>query len=159
LFSPYVLVSKVLILLFSLIILVVIKQKLLTTNYLVNYFLLLYNIMILYQLILISSFDFIVLLISMEGLSLILYGLGGFLVGNLISLEGILKYFILSSVTGCFTILGVSFLFGVFGSLDFMELQVQLCSNLQYLLSLDIHLLFFLTFLGFFFKLSIFPLH
>jgi len=95
----------------------------------------------------------------MEGVSLILYALGGFLVLNLLSLEGIIKYFILSSLTGCFSIFGLSLLFSLFGSLDFLEMQLHLTSNLQNLFQVNVHFLLLFAFFGLFFKLAFFPFH
>jgi len=95
----------------------------------------------------------------MEGISLILYGLGSFLVINLIALEGIIKYFILSSITGSFTILGLSFIFSLIGSLDFLDFQIHLTSNLQNLELTNMHIVVFIFFFSLFFKLAIFPFH
>lgn len=159
LFTKYVLFSKFIVLFIGLLILLVIKDKLFKAYFICSDFLLLFNTLLFYLLIFISSFDFIILLVSMEGISFILYGLGGFLIINLISLESIIKYFILSSITGCLSILGISLIYAIVGSLDFLEIQAQLNSNLQNLVCINISLILFLTLFGFFFKLAFFPFH
>jgi len=160
LYSKYILFSKIVVLIAGLLTILTIKDKLLKADDLLsNEFLLLFNILLLYLCIFVSSFDFIVVLISMEGISFILYGLGGFLILNLIALESIIKYFILSSISGAFSILGISFVFSLFGSLNFLEIQTQLNSNIESFFIANVHLIIFLTFFGFFFKLAFFPFH
>jgi len=90
--------SKCIILIVGCLILIVLKQKLLETPLIVADFIILFNLLLFFLLILISSFDFITLIIAIEGTSLVLYALGGFFVTNLLALEAIVKYFILSSL-------------------------------------------------------------
>jgi len=123
--------SKCIILIVGCLILIVLKQKLLETPLIVADFIILFNLLLFFLLILISSFDFITLIIAIEGTSLVLYALGGFFVTNLLALEAIVKYFILSSLVGSFSIFGTALIFAIVGSLDFLELQVQASLGLQ----------------------------
>jgi len=159
LFSKYILFSKFIVLFIGFLILLVVKDKIIKADFATNNFLLLFNILLFYLLIFLSSFDLIVLFISLEGVSLILYGLGSILIINLISLEGIIKYFLLSSITGCLTIFGLSLIFCLFGSVDFLELQLQLTSNIQNLTMVSINIIILITFLSLFFKMAFFPFH
>jgi len=115
------------------------------------------NFMLLFIFVILSSFDFMMAYISIEGASLTLYVLGAFLTANLISIESVIKYFLLNSVASSIMLFGISLIFGVVGSLDFLEIQSFLGADNFGFLYNNLYLIFFFSLFGFFFKLSFFP--
>jgi NADH-quinone oxidoreductase subunit N len=106
-----------------------------------------------------SSYDFFGVYLSMEGLSLTLYVLGSMLYQSIVSIEGTIKYFSLGAISSGFLLIGISIIFGLIGSLDFLEVQTFLgnCQILSHFVELRIGFLFIL--IGFLFKISAFPFH
>ena len=78
---------------------------------------------------------------------------------NILSIEATIKYFSLGAIAGGILLLGISIIFGLVGSLDFLEIQIFLGSYqiLFYFLELKIGLL--LLIMGFLFKIAAFPFH
>jgi NADH-quinone oxidoreductase subunit N len=95
--------------------------------------------------------------VAIEGASLTLYVLGSFLVTNLLSLESIIKYFLLNSITSSIMLLGISLIFGIVGSLNFIEIQTYLGTENFLVVNENLYLIFIFSLTGFFFKLSFFP--
>jgi NADH-quinone oxidoreductase subunit N len=153
----YVLLSKFFILIVLLLITLIVKSKILVVPYLINEFIFILNFLILFLFILTSSYDFIVMYLATEGISLILYVMGGLLTSNLISVEGTLKYFLLNSIVSSMMIFGISFIFGVFGSIDFLEIQVTLINIFQEVLGSEVYFIFIFSLFSFFFKMAFFP--
>jgi NADH-quinone oxidoreductase subunit N len=139
---------------------VIILQPKLNKNYvIIPDFVFLLNLLMLFIFFLVSSYDFMFAYMSLEGISLILYILGGFLKENLISIEGIIKYFLLNSLVSSIMLFGISLMFGLFGALDFLEIQYILASNFQNFITNDVFIISLITCFGFFFKLGFFPFH
>jgi len=109
--------------------------------------------------ILLSSYDFFGVYLAIEGLSLTLYVLSALLHQGIISIEAGIKYFSLGAIASGSLLLGISILFGLIGSLDFLEIQNFLGSQnlLNYIFETKISLT--LIFFSFFFKISAFPCH
>jgi len=105
----------------------------------------------------ISSRNFLLLFCSMELQALIGYVLAGFSLNNLKSSEGALKYFILGSLVSCLMLLGLSFIYGFGGSLNYSDILHKFNQSSQPNIGLIVGLLLFLS--GIFFKLSSVPLH
>jgi len=109
-----------------------------------------------------SASDFIVLYLAMELISLCFYVLAASDRNNIKSVEAGIKYFILGSFSSSLFLLGVSFIYCFFGTIDFNILQILL-------LDLDngeISSLLFIAFCSFLlilsailFKLSVAPFH
>lgn len=136
------------------------NNKLLTRFYEVEFFILF--LLALFGLIsLLSSFDWLLVYLSIEIYSLACYCLVAFKKKSIFSTEGGLKYFILGSFSSGLLIFGISFLYGSTGTLNLAELQVF--SNYLFLLPLnyDFFLLtgFFFIFTAFLFKLTCAPFH
>jgi len=114
---------------------------------------------LLFMLLLLSSYDFISTYLTIEGLSLTLYVLAILLNQGIASVEAATKYFSLGAVSSGSLILGISLLFGLTGSSDFLEIQTFLASqtSLQYNYEIAVSILFILF--AFFFKISAFPCH
>lgn len=106
-----------------------------------------------------SSYDFFGVYLTIEGLSLTLYILGSVTYQSIVSIEGVLKYFSLGAISSGILLFGISIIFGVIGSLDFLAVQLFL-SNSQILLHyLEIKFSILFLCIGFFFKISAFPFH
>jgi len=115
---------------------------------------------VLFMFLLTSSYDFFCVYMSIEGLSLTLYVMAAMLHTGVVSIESAIKYFSLGAISSGILLFGVSILFGLVGSLDFLEIYLFLGNSFLYepvLLELKFSLL--CIFFGFFFKLSAFPCH
>lgn len=114
---------------------------------------------VLFLFLLTSSFDFFVTYLAIEGLSLTLYSLAAMLSQSIISIEASIKYFSLGAISSGILLFGISILFGLIGSLDFLEIQLFLggAYSTIYFFEIKIALVFILF--GFFFKISAFPCH
>ena len=106
-----------------------------------------------------SSFNLFGIYLSIEGLSLTLYVLSGLLYKSVISIEATLKYFSMGAISSGFFLFGISFIFGIIGSLDFIEIQLFLgnISILAYIVEIKLSFFFILT--GILFKIACFPFH
>jgi len=122
-------------------------------------FIFLLNLLLLFILVLLSSYDFMLAYLALEGISLVLYILGGFISENLLSLEGIIKYFFLNSLCSSIMLFGISLLFGVCGALDFLELQYVVATNFNVFIANGTYIICIFSCFGFFFKLGFFPFH
>jgi len=98
--------------------------------------------------------------LSIEGLSLTLYVLSGMLYRSLISIESAVKYFSLGAISTGVSLFGISLLYGLVGSLDFLEVQLFLSSgSLNFIAVLELKIALSFLFFGLFFKISAFPCH
>lgn len=115
---------------------------------------------ILFLFFLLSSFDFFTAYLSIEGLSLSLYVLAALLNNNFVSLEAAIKYFSLGALSTGILLFGLSFFYGIVGSVDFLEIQLFLTQSF-FSIGFQSQLIFsfFCILLGLFFKLSAFPCH
>lgn len=124
------------------------------------------NILILISLLglmlLVSSYNFIILYLAIELQSLSFYILTASKRKSPLSIEAALKYFILGSIASSFILFGISIIYGVFGTLNFGNIFLIL-SNIYYLENINLiiglinGLLFILT--GIFFKMGAAPFH
>jgi NADH-quinone oxidoreductase subunit N len=120
-----------------------------------EYFLL-FHAVILGSCLLASSMNFIMLILSLELISLSSYLLAGFGF-NKKSAEGSLKYFLFGTVATACMIYGLSIIYGFAGTLDFSsELFLK---NLIVLSSPLLLIAGLLTLAGFLFKISAVPFH
>ena len=127
-----------------------------------NYFIefpLIIGLCTLFMLLLLSSYDFFNVYLSIEGLSLTLYILSAMLHRGFISVESAIKYFSLGAIASGSLLLGMVIIFGIVGSLDFLEIQIFLGSEklLNHIFEVKISLTLILF--SFFFKISAFPCH
>ena len=115
--------------------------------------------------IILSSLDLFIIFLCLESLTfitIILILLSEF--QKNIALEAGLKYFYLSIISATFILLSISLLQGIFGSTNLLVLKNVLkgISSVHILTHINIFILSFimtLLFIGFFFKLTIFPGH
>jgi NADH-quinone oxidoreductase subunit N len=111
------------------------------------------------MLFLTSSYDFFGLYLSIEGLSLTLYVLSALISKGVVSIEATVKYFSLGAMSTGILLLGISILYALVGSLDFLTIQLFLGSVKSYYHFLEIKFSIILILVSFFFKLSMFPCH
>ena len=159
--SYYILASKILILILTLIVLLISKRKIRHFSNL-NYFIefpLVIGFSVLFMFLLSSSYDFFGVYLVIEGLSLTLYILASLLHQGIISVESAIKYFSLGAIASGSLLLGIVILFGVIGSLDFLEIQNYLGSSILIVYIFEVKLSLTLIFFAFFFKISAFPCH
>ena len=158
----YTKISKLIILILTVFILYITKSRLLLNNKL-NCAIelpLVVGFSVLFMFFLTSTYDFFGMYLSLEGLSLTLYVLAGILNQSVISIESAIKYFSLGAVSSGILLFGVSYLFGLVGSLDFLEVQLFLSSSIQnFSLLLELKVSVLCILFGLFFKLSAFPCH
>ena len=97
-----------------------------------NYFIefpLVIGFCVLFMFLLSSSYDFFGAYLTIEGLSLTLYILASLLHKGLLSVESAIKYFSLGAIASGSLLLGIVIIFGLIGSLDFLEIQNYLGSD------------------------------
>ena len=155
-------ISKLFLLVFTGILLIFSKKKLFI-NYqfqLMREFSLVLAFSILFLFFLMSTYDFFSVYLVIEGLSLTLYVLASILSHSIVSLEASIKYFSLGAVSTGIFLFGLSFLYGLVGSVDFLEIQLFLNQSF-YLVSfcVELKVSFFCIIFGLFFKLAAFPCH
>lgn len=109
--------------------------------------------------LLLSSYNFFGVYLAIEGLSLTLYTMAAMLHSNVVSIEAAIKYYVLGAVSSGIMLFGISLLFGVVGSLDFLEIQIFLGSSEVFNSILEVRVSLLCILFGFFFKISAFPCH
>ena len=103
-----------------------------------------------------TAYDFIVIFIGIELLSIPLYIMINISDKSEYSLEASLKYFLLGSFASGFMLMGIAFIFGSTNSTNLIALN-QLSDVGYFTFYLQLGLVFFL--LGIFFKIGLFPFH
>lgn len=112
--------------------------------------------------LLISSYDLLSVYLALEMQSLCFYALASFKKDSAASVESGLKYFLLGSIASCFFLLGISLLYGCFGTLNLNDLIVLLSFNVDndfYKLNVLVFGACLLIISVFFFKVGAFPFH
>ena len=110
------------------------------------------------MMLMVSATNFIIMYLGLELMALCIYVLVGYQRDVLRSSEAALKYFILGSLASCLLLYGISFLYGLTGSLDFATIGQALGSlgdNSSMAVSLG--LVFIIA--GMAFKVSLAPFH
>lgn len=114
---------------------------------------------IFFILLLTSSYDFFSVYLAIEGLSLTLYTMAGMLHLGIVSIEASIKYYALGAISTGIMLFGISILFGLVGSLDFLEVQIFLGSSKIVGNIFEIKMALIFIIFGLFFKISAFPCH
>lgn len=104
----------------------------------------------------VSSHNLLMIYIAIETVSLLSYALVAFRKNDILSSEGALKYFLFGSVTSAAMLYGISFVYGLFGTLDLSVISASL-SQMQNNFVVFIPLL--LIFAGLSFKCALVPFH
>jgi NADH-quinone oxidoreductase subunit N len=105
----------------------------------------------------ISSANFIMIYVALEGVSLTSYILVGFLKRDILSNEAALKYFLFGTLATGIMLYGISFIYGLFGTTDISIVHSLLANPAANNPVLTIALL--LIFSGIAFKCAFFPFH
>jgi NADH-quinone oxidoreductase subunit N len=105
-----------------------------------------------------SSGDLITLFVGLELLSLTSYLMVGMRKKNLQSNEGAFKYLVLGGISSAIILYGMSFLYGMSGSTNIVEINAALSQNVDSFSAL-IYVAFFLLLAGFGFKIAAAPFH
>jgi len=111
------------------------------------------------MMVLASATNLITFYLGLETMSIAFYVLAGFLRSHQNSVEASLKYFLLGAFSSAFLLLGMAFLYGSSGSLDFGGLAAAFSTGIYPLGEPALLLGFFLFLVGLFFKLSLIPFH
>jgi NADH-quinone oxidoreductase subunit N len=159
--SYFTKVSKLFILGLTLLVLLISEGKIKYFSKL-NYFLefpLIIGFSVLFMFLLLSSYDFFGVYLTIEGLSLTLYVLSTMLHQGIVSVEASIKYFSLGAIASGCLLFGIVLFFAVVGSLDFLEVQNFLGSQVALNYIFEIKISITLILFAFFFKISAFPCH
>jgi NADH-quinone oxidoreductase subunit N len=111
------------------------------------------------MMVLASATSLVTFYLGLETMSISFYVLAGFLRAHENSIESSLKYFLLGAFSSAFLLLGMAFLYGSSGSLDFGGLAAAFATGLFPLGQPVLLTGFFLFLVGLFFKLSLIPFH
>ncbi|AWC30573.1 NADH-quinone oxidoreductase subunit NuoN [Bacillus cytotoxicus] len=106
-----------------------------------------------------SSIDFITLFISLELLSLSSYILVGIRKKRHASNEAAMKYVINGGIASAITLFGMSYVYGMTGSTNIVEMQRVLAGGVAGSIQLLLALAFLLMFVGLSFKIATAPFH
>lgn len=121
----YTILIKIVILGFSILLLIASYNSLIKLEVDGIEFPILVGFCIWFLLILVSSFNMLTLYLSIEGLSFLLYVLTVYpFTSN--SLEAAIKYFTLGAISSGILLLGITLLYGLTGSLDFMWIKYRI---------------------------------
>jgi NADH-quinone oxidoreductase subunit N len=155
--------SKLFILFLTIVTLAISKRRIFFDNKImaVREFPLIISFSVLFLLFLLSIYDFFGFYLALEGLSLTLYVLAGMLKNDsVVSIESAIKYFSLGAISSGLMLFGISLLFGIIGSLDFLEFQLLASNSFQnYRVSYELQIAIVFILFGFFFKIAAFPCH
>jgi len=109
-----------------------------------------------------GSTDLIMVILSLEFLSIVSYILTGYLRGNAKSNEGAIKYFLFGSITTAITFYGASLLFGIAGSTNLYDIAARFSDPTTIIgtniMGLILPAIIFLL-AGFGFKIALVPFH
>jgi NADH-quinone oxidoreductase subunit N len=114
---------------------------------------------IFFCLLLLSSFDLFTAYLSLEGASLCIYILAANTYQKRVSVEATVKYFVFGGVSNGLLLIGNSTVFGLCGSLNYIEIRYQLNSLYFNLSSLELSFSMVCFLIVFFFKVAAFPCH
>ncbi len=106
-----------------------------------------------------SSIDFITLFISLESLSLSSYILVGIRKKRRASNEVAMKYVINGGIASAITLFGMSYVYGMTGSTNIVEMRRVLAGGVAGSIQLLLALAFLLMFVGLSFKIATAPFH
>ncbi len=104
-----------------------------------------------------GAVNFLMLYLSLEMVSLSSYLLSGYTRDDKYSAEAALKYLVFGATASGIMIMGIAYLYGLTGTLNFSVIRDQLVSGI--FPSFTLLTILFLIFAGFFFKMSLVPFH
>ena len=104
-----------------------------------------------------TATNLLMLYLSMETVSLSSYLLTGYTRGNRYSSEAAFKYLIFGATSSGIMIMGMAYLYGLTGSLNFSVIHSQLVTGI--FSSFTLYSIILMIFAGFFYKMSLVPFH
>lgn len=157
--NKFIVYSKMTIILLLILILLISKNKLLINPRTIslNEIPSILSFLILFICILFSSYDFFIIYLSIEGISLVIYTLGSLMNESLINLEAILKYFLINNLASALLLWSISYIYILTGSTDCFELQYLLIHKGEDILTENIYLICSVLLFSLFVKLAVFP--
>ena len=157
--NKFIIYSKIIVIVLLILILIISKNKLLLTpkNISLNELPCVLTFLILFICILFSSYDFFIIYLSIEGISLIIYTLGSLMNESLINLEAILKYFLINNIASSLLLWSISYIYIIIGNTDCFELQYILIFKSEDMTFNNIYFICGLLLFSLFIKLAIFP--
>lgn len=157
----FIFLSKIICLFLLINILYILKNKLLYTiyNFFFKEFFCILSFLVLFICILLSSVDFFIMFLSLEGISFILYTLGTILHKSYINLEAIIKYFLINNIASSLLLWTISYIYITICTTDIYEFQYYLIYSFEILNLQHIYPICFLLIICLLFKLAIFPFH
>jgi NADH-quinone oxidoreductase subunit N len=114
---------------------------------------------ILFIFFLTSSYNFFGVYLSLEGLSLTLYVMVAMLGSSYSSIESAMKYFILGAISTAISLFGISLLYGIIGSLDFLSVYIYLNNSQSTFSFFEVKISLLFIIFGLFFKIGVYPCH
>ena len=112
-----------------------------------------------FSLVLLSAFDLFTAYLALEGVSLSLYTLAAITYHKRIAIEAAVKYFVFGGISNGLLLFGNSLLFGLSGSLNFLEIKYLFHTLNVNLSSIEISLSLVCFVVVFLFKVAAFPCH
>lgn len=157
--NNFVLISKCFVLFITLMIFLICKNKFMVKpKYMsVNEIPIIFCFLLLFISLLLSAYDFFIIYLTIEGISLIIYTLGSVMNESLINLESIMKYFLINNMASSLLLWSISYLYIITGSTDCFELQYFFSSHLELIKIQYLYNICFLLLISILIKLAIFP--
>lgn len=157
--NKFIIYCKIIVILLLLFIIIISKNKLLVTPKIIslNELPTILSFLILFICILFSSYDFFIIYLSIEAISLVVYTLGSLMNESLINLEAILKYFLINNIASSLLLWSISYIYILIGSTDCFELQYMLIFKSEDIIFNNIYYVCGLLIFSLFIKLAIFP--
>lgn len=157
--NKYSLFCKISILFLLILILIISYNKFLTqpNKTSVNEIPIVFTFLLLFIFILISSYDFFIMYLCIEGISLIVYTLGSLMNESLINIEAVVKYFLVNNIASSLFLWSISYIFILVGSTDAFDVQYYILYNLEIMSNTFLYAIFFVTLVSITFKLALFP--
>lgn len=157
--TRYSIISKILLLILTLLTMYIGREKFSLKNSIIYEIPISFSFLLLFLFVLISGSNLFVVYMAIEGISMIIYGLGGVFYSGFLNTESILKYFIINNIASGCLIWSFSYLYGYVGSLNVFELQYFLMDSLEILVQNYFHFVCIITVLSILIKLAICPFH
>lgn len=157
--NQYTLFCKLIILLLMVLILIISSNKftIAPTKSSLNEIPAILSFLMLFIFILLSSYDFFIIYLCIEGISLIIYTLGSLMNQSLINLESVIKYFLVNNMASSLLLWSISYLYILLGTTDCFEVQYFLISNFENVISNNLYFITFIIIISITFKLALFP--
>ncbi len=157
--NEYILTNKLFIIISLILILFIIKNKILKNPSIIslNELPIIFSFLLLFIFILLSTFDFFLIYLTIEGISLILYSLGSLMNESLINLESVIKYFLINNLASSLLLWSLSYIYIFAGTTDGFEIKYILTSFLESASCYNLHYICLLFIISILIKLAIFP--